>query len=79
MDLKDLDRIHKEQAERRKLSSILRRFEEEKNLRNGLIVIVIVIALVIVVYGAKEINLLFESVPSEEAVEQVTPQGTEEE
>ena len=79
MDLKDLDRIHKEQAERQKLSSILRRFEEGSNVRNGLIVIVIVIALVFAIYGVKEMNFLFQSVPSEKSVEQVTPpQNTEE-
>ena len=47
MDLKDLDRIHKEQAERQKFKSILQRFEEGNNLRNGFIVIAIVIVLVI--------------------------------
>ena len=77
MDLKDLDRIHEEQAERQKFRSIFRRFEEGNNLRNGFIVIVIVIALVIVIYGLKEMNFLFESIPGGDPVEQVTPRGTE--
>lgn len=77
MDLKDLDRIHKEQAERQKFKSILHRFEEGNNLRNGFIIIIIVIALVIVIYGVKEMNFLFESIPGADPVEQVTPRGTE--
>ena len=79
MDLKDLDRIHKEQEERRKFSNVLRHFDERKNLRNGLIVIVVVIVLVIVLYGLKEMNFLFESIPAETSTEQVMPQGTEDE
>lgn len=79
MDLKDLDRIHKEQEERRKFSSVLRHFDERKNLRNGLIVIVVVIVLVIVLYGLQEMNFLFESIPAETSTEQVMPQGTEDE
>lgn len=77
MDLKDLDRIHEEQAERQKFRNILRRFDEGNNLRNGFIVIVIVIVLVIVIYGAKEMNFLFESIPGGDPVEQVTPRETE--
>ncbi len=77
MDLKDLDRIHKEQAERQKFKSILQRFEEGNNLRNGFIVIAIVIVLVILIYGAKEMNFLFESIPGGDPVEQVTPRETE--
>ncbi len=74
MDLKDLDRIHKEQAERQKLRNIFHRFDEGNNLRNGFIAIVIV--LVIVIYGFKEMNFLFESIPGDPA-EQVAPRGTE--
>ena len=77
MDLKDLDRIHKEQEERRKFGNILRHFDERKNLRNGLIVIVVVIVLVIVLYGLKEMNFLFEAIPGDDPVEQVTPQESE--
>ena len=77
MDLKDLDRIHKEQEERRKFSSILHRFDEKKNLRNGFIVIVVVIILVILLYGVKEMNFLFDAVPGDDPVEQVTPQESE--
>ncbi len=77
MDLKDLDRIHKEQAERQKLRNIFFRFDEGNNLRNGFIVIAIVIALVIVIYGFKEMNFLFESIPGGDPAEQVTPRGTE--
>lgn len=77
MDLKDLDRIHKEQEERRKFSNIFHRFDERKNLRNGFIVIVVVIILVILLYGVKEMNFLFESVPGDDPVEQVTPQESE--
>ncbi len=77
MDLKDLDRIHKEQAERQKLRNIFFRFDEGNNLRNGFIVIAIVIALVIVIYGFKEMNFLFESIPGGDPAEQVTPRETE--
>jgi hypothetical protein len=77
MDLKDLDRIHEEQVERQKLRNIFHRFDEGNNLRNGFIVIAIVIALVIVIYGFKEMNFLFESISGGDPVEQVTPRGTE--
>ena len=75
--LKIWTRIHKEQAERQKFKSILQRFEEGSNVRNGFIVIAIVIVLVIVIYGLKEMNFLFESIPGGDPVEQVTPRETE--
>ncbi len=70
MDLKDLDRIHKEQAERQKFSNVLQRFEEWANFRNGFICMLIVVVLVIAIYGLKEMDFLFEASPVEQAVEQ---------
>ena len=70
MDLKDLDRIHKEQAERQKFSNVLQRFEEWANFRNVLICVAIVVVLVVGTYGLKEMNFLFEASPVEETTEQ---------
>ena len=70
MDLKDLDRIHKEQAERQRFSSVLQRFEEWGNFRNVLICVAIVVVLVVGTYGLKEMNFLFETSPPEQADEQ---------
>lgn len=70
MDLKDLDRIHKEQADRRKFGNVLRRFEEGTNVRNTFICVAIIIVLVVAIYGLNEMRFVFESSPVEQAVEQ---------
>ena len=79
MDLKDLERIHKEQAERRKFLNVFRRFEESTNLRNVLVCFFVIIVLVFGAYGIKEMTFVPELVTPEEPTEALlTPQELQE-
>lgn len=78
MDLKDLERIREEQAERQKFRSVLGRFEEGANLKNVLACVAIIVGLVFAAYGIKEMNFFPETVPIDQEADVVAPQDTQE-
>lgn len=78
MDLKDLDRIHKEQADRNKFRNVLQRFDEGANLKNVIACVVIVVGLVFAIYGIKEMNWMFQAVETEQVAEETETPVAEE-
>ena len=67
MDLKDLERIRKEQAERTTWKSVWRGMEERSNFQNIVLCTILIVLLVGLIYGGKEMRFVFEAAPDQAA------------
>ncbi len=72
MDLKDLERIRKEQAVRTTWKSVWRGMEERSNFRNIMLCTILIVLLVGLIYGGKEMRFVFESASDQAAQGQVS-------